>query len=580
MKVHKPNPDQTVEFQVLANGMPCAEYLVSERNTGSNIVECFIPVAKGDQLTLFGTFSGSCLHAAFDVLADGTFVADEESKGQEAGRTSVFASDRVVEGDLHVRTLREDISGYGIWKGDLGVGSLAVIVSLSQDPREGYHEKYASKTVGAWATGCADELEDGGIAPEFELEHKVTNEDVSKTRQTKHRRHFEQTRFGKHPWVKLVFHYRSKEAIARAGCKTDVGEAHALEPLVDPQSFVRGSMETKKALKQKSGTVRDHSRPAATTASRESSAGIFLSPEPPGPPAALIKKKLFGRPLLKGPEDNSEPHYIEAEIRSKYEDSFRNMSEQGSGAAKAADEDIEEVFPEAGRSPLTSGHLLEHQAPAATMTTTPPFASGGGGIGSDEHEDAFSRASSVIVNEHDSTSVPAKAEARVKQEEGLQGNPDANRENDTHDNLCVTSNSTGGEHAVQQSKTTTDAITEERAQNGSSKMSEIKTLFPDPVPSPETVSINVKGRSITAEDVGRHIHTTGSTLLDLASALGIREEFDHNRDLNRQFVKLVQTVGYRKATDPNTYYLKPRTTSPQPAAPPSQEQQPSPEGIS
>ncbi|KAH9845353.1 hypothetical protein Tdes44962_MAKER06710, partial [Teratosphaeria destructans] len=489
---------------------------------------------------------------------------------QEPSRTSISPSERVVEGNLHVRRLRDVISGYGIWKGDLDAGSLPVIVTLTLDARESCHEKYASKTVGTWANGGADELENDGIALEYELEHKVTNEIVSTTRQTKHGRHFEQTRFGKQPWTKLVFHYRFQAASS----ELVTGLTHAFEPLIDPQSFMRGSMATKKALNQKSRKVRDGSRTVAETASRESSAGIFVSPNPPGPP--LAKRKLFGTPLQTGFEEyNREPYSIEAGIRSKYEDSFRTMSEQGSSVAKAAGEDVAEVF---GGAP---GNALEDQAPAATMTTMPPpFVSGGGGIGSEGHEDTFSRASSVIVNEHDITSVPAEAEARVRQEEGLHSNPDAKRENGTHNNLRVTNNSsTEGEYAAQQSETTTGTITEERAQNEPGKMSEIRTWFPSPSKSPEVMSITVKGRTITADEVGWHIKTSGSTLLELASALMMREEFEHNRHLARQFVKLVQNVGYRKATEPNTYHLKPRTTSPQPAAPPSQEQQASPEGI-
>lgn len=230
MKCHKPNTDQEVEFTIFANGIQCDEY-VSPSSTSDgdpNVLECFVPVTEGDRLTVSGSFTGTLLHGSFDLLADGSFLADKRIEGSksgeskyykkrkldiktvfdtpaEEGRTSIFSPDKVVEGNLYVKALRdayEEAPSNGKAE-KLGVGSLAIICSFNQDTHKKYTEKYPSITCGDWASRSQDDVADGGIAPSYEAGFKITNEDVSKTKQQKHKRHNEQTRFGPEPWAKV-----------------------------------------------------------------------------------------------------------------------------------------------------------------------------------------------------------------------------------------------------------------------------------------------------------------------------------------------------------------------------------------
>lgn len=83
MKAVKPKSDQECSFTVSANGIECPEYVLPNTTiTSGNVLECFIPVSIGDQLTLKGRFDGTVLHGAFDLVADGTFVGDKRIEGR------------------------------------------------------------------------------------------------------------------------------------------------------------------------------------------------------------------------------------------------------------------------------------------------------------------------------------------------------------------------------------------------------------------------------------------------------------------------------------------------------------------
>ncbi|KAK4541607.1 hypothetical protein LTR36_007904 [Oleoguttula mirabilis] len=309
MKCHKPNTNQEVEFTVLANGVRCDEYVLPPTNNSDpDVLECFIPVSDGDQLTLTGSFTGSVLHGAFDLLADGSFLGDKRIEGPKSGdtkyhkkrkldiktvfdtpvpegHTSIFAPDTIVEGNLHVRTLRSSYQGspLNVDSRRLGVGSLTVICSLNQKTEENYVEKYPSATCGDWPTRGQDDVTDGGVGPTHEMEVKVTDEDVSKKRQQKHKRHIIQTHFGLKPWAKLIFHYRSKEAIEQAGCEERSVESQALQP-ADEETFIRASTETVKkgaAAGTRSSKTAVKEEEGITVASRASRGNsLFTSPPP------------------------------------------------------------------------------------------------------------------------------------------------------------------------------------------------------------------------------------------------------------------------------------------------------------
>ncbi|KAK5132549.1 hypothetical protein LTR08_008866 [Meristemomyces frigidus] len=330
MKCHKPNTDQELEITVLANGVPCDEYAL--RSTGNssldsdpNVLECFVAVSEGDQLTLSGAFTGSVLHASFDVLADGSFLGDKRIEGPKTGllkyykkrkldvkkifdlQVMEFATDTIVEGNMHVKALREDYQGspLNVEAKALGVGSLALVCSLNQDTTENYAEPYPSSACGDWALRGQEDVTDGGIGPTFEMEVKVTDDDVSKTRQQKHKRHLAQTRFGVKPWAKFIFHYRSRSAIDEAGCEERSADSQALEPGDD--TFVHATVETPKKgtaggtrSRRKTADPEDDEITVASMRSGTEARDISDSPSPTS--RASLGVDGFGLPATPVPE--------------------------------------------------------------------------------------------------------------------------------------------------------------------------------------------------------------------------------------------------------------------------------------
>ncbi|KAI7308448.1 hypothetical protein KC315_g13343 [Hortaea werneckii] len=306
MKAKRPNTDQEVEFVAYANGKPCTEYVLpfDKSNADINTLTCFIPVSVGDQLTIVGSFTGSILKGTFDLLADGSFVAqkrieavkDAEDNNMikhhgkrsfklekvlnvstEPGRTSPLPSDTVSEGNLHVKTT-EKHHGTGRSILESRAGSLTVVCSLAQNDEDTHTHSYNSCTCGSLAQRVSElARKDGsGIPPEYELEFKATNDAVSKSRATKHKRHYLEPRCSR-PWATFVFHYRSKTAIDEAYCEPLHKKSAELEP-ADAESFVMGSTESVK--KRKTAKSKPEHDKTISTMSGEHSA--FMTPPPPG----------------------------------------------------------------------------------------------------------------------------------------------------------------------------------------------------------------------------------------------------------------------------------------------------------
>lgn len=244
MRCNKPNTDHVASFKICANGRPCAEYSLpptTSKDTNANVIECLIPVEEGDQLTISGLWTGSILHGAFDVVADGSWLSDKRIEGtdgevkfykdrrvdvktvfdfpDEELRGSSAEPDDLVEGVLEVRALADDdidqLSEHR--DGALSVGCLAIICSVNQDTSDNYKEKFSSMTCGDWKKPSNQVYNDGGLPAEFELGVKTTDDTISRKRSSRHMRHFQQTRFGTEPWANLIFYYRSQKAIDDAG---------------------------------------------------------------------------------------------------------------------------------------------------------------------------------------------------------------------------------------------------------------------------------------------------------------------------------------------------------------------------
>ncbi|KAI7086403.1 hypothetical protein KC356_g5089 [Hortaea werneckii] len=306
MKAKRPNTDQEVEFVACANGKPCTEFFLpfDKSNADTDTLTCFIPVSVGDQLTIVGSFTGSILRGTFDLLADGSFVAqkrieavkDDENNmikyhgkrsfklekvlnvSTEPGRTSPLPSDAVSEGNLHVKTT-EKHHGAGRSILESRVGSLTVVCSLTQNDEDTHTHSYNSCTCGSLAQRVSElARKDGsGIPPEYEPEFKATNDAVSKSRATKHKKHYQASRWGARPWATFVFHYRSKTAIDEADCELSHKKSAELEP-AHAESFVRGSTESVKKPKT-AKSKREHGETNSLMSEKHSA---FMTPPPPG----------------------------------------------------------------------------------------------------------------------------------------------------------------------------------------------------------------------------------------------------------------------------------------------------------
>ncbi|KAI7267008.1 hypothetical protein KC345_g8040 [Hortaea werneckii] len=306
MKAKRPNTDQEVEFVAYANGKPCTEYVLPfDKSTADlDTLTCFIPVNAGDQLTIVGSFSGSILKGTFDLLADGSFVAqkrleavkDDENNNMvkyhgkrslklekvlnvstEPGRTTTLPSDPVSEGNLHVKTIeRQHGAGRAILESR--VGSLTVVCSLAQNDEDIYTHSYNSCTCGSLAQRVSESVrKDGsGIPPEFELEFKTTDGAVSKSRANKHKQHYRAPRCGIRPWATFVFHYRGKTAIDEADCELLHRKGAELEP-ADAESFVKGSTESAK----KSKPVKSKPEYDEKISVMDGGHSAFMTPPPP-----------------------------------------------------------------------------------------------------------------------------------------------------------------------------------------------------------------------------------------------------------------------------------------------------------
>lgn len=267
MKVYKPGTDCEVEFTISANGKKCPEFINPEEDEGnSNAKVCFIPVDDGATITIQGSFTGSALVGRVDVLADGTFVAnriiDEPgvkdpdvkywSKRKVEVKTFLHVPDlndkrnhlvrpKVVEGNLVATRLSPAETRCPLHGDDeassLGVGSLAVVVSLAQqsDDKHGEEDKrpyYPHVTLGSWRERT-DEVAESGIRPEHGLAMEVfpQSNPIKDKKATQYWRDQKADRFGSNAWAYLVFYYRSQDAIDEAGAQP-LTESKAL-PLDD-----------------------------------------------------------------------------------------------------------------------------------------------------------------------------------------------------------------------------------------------------------------------------------------------------------------------------------------------------------
>jgi hypothetical protein len=286
MKLHKPGTDCEVELSISAGGHKCQEYVLPDADNEPTAGVCFIPVPEGVEITVHGTFSGSVLEGRIDVLADGAFVANRiiEHPGSKQGvlkcwekrkvevKTFLHVPDmdnhkqrlrpKVVEGQLVASRLKTEDLARPLHGGDnatgIGVGSIALVVSLNQDVFDTYGAEdeaaYPSVSLKSWR-GRVDDVADSGIEPEFEMNMEVFHDSdpVKDKRATLFWRDLKQLRPGSEPWAFLIFYYRTQAAIDAAGCIPLLG-SKALP--ADGGLFIRASEQEMVSPQEVTSTFR------------------------------------------------------------------------------------------------------------------------------------------------------------------------------------------------------------------------------------------------------------------------------------------------------------------------------------
>ncbi len=311
MKCHDPATDHSASVQVFANGLACTEFALpsATSDNDANTLECFIPVSLGDKITISGEFRGTVLHGAIDLFVDGTYVADKRIEGLITGDTkfirrkvdfekvfdnpvpqghrSIYPSKVVVEGEMRTKALQ--IPPVDMTGDRHSLGSIVIRMSFNQNSKDSYQPESTTTICGAWKDEVIDEMRDGGIAPTYGLAVEVTDNNVHQNRQSKHRRHATQIRFGSKPWATLVFFYRSRAAIQAAGCvpmsEGSIKLKSAKKPVDKPNDESSGEQPLQKLLEVRSWNQETKDRGNS----------IFVSP----PPLPAPKQKLFGQPLFK-----------------------------------------------------------------------------------------------------------------------------------------------------------------------------------------------------------------------------------------------------------------------------------------
>lgn len=287
MKAKKAGTDQEADIIVLADGVVCGEYHLPDSTSTQNgrdpdIVECFIPTLSDQAITVKGTFGGSMVHGSIDLVVDGSFLSDfridsgpnNEIKYKKKafwfqkafdnpyppGWTSIDQPKNAYEGVLNITQLspadlsrQHEVEIERVEAQRPGVGSIEIVLSTNQRSTEQYIDKEWDMTLGRWRN---DERGNGqvrqnGIKPEFEMELREEDK-VSPKRGLRHRRNWDRTRYGKKPWARFIFYYRSQEAIGEAGCKLwKQSEVQELGAAVGGRPFIMDSSPPEKKEKKR-----------------------------------------------------------------------------------------------------------------------------------------------------------------------------------------------------------------------------------------------------------------------------------------------------------------------------------------
>lgn len=242
MHLHRPGTDQHIELTVLINNEPATEYVAADSDSTpvDGYIDTYIPVSPSDRISVNARVDGTMLHGHCDLVVDGTLVNQNRIEGNSntgalrhvkkaikwpygfdcptpEGWTSIESPKDCFEVNLIV-TEQEDIAGDEGGGDRPGVGSVVFVASFNTNTRDWYHDPEQSIEMGTWRARKGEPVRLGDIDPEYGIELRLLEDDkINGKRASTHRKHWQATRFGKEPWVKCCFYYRSLGKILEQG---------------------------------------------------------------------------------------------------------------------------------------------------------------------------------------------------------------------------------------------------------------------------------------------------------------------------------------------------------------------------
>lgn len=249
MKAERTGTDQQLELTVWADEDKLPEYILPGARRHPNIVERFIPVEAGQQITVRGKFEGTTLEASFDLVIDGSFLVDLRIGDKRArhyairtlnfervydcpsfkeGWTSKLQPPLdVYEANLFTERIDEKKAVLAKIEDEdrmierPGVGSIQVVANLKDTELDQRMDDAEWDMEGeGWIYRFQKPVRRSGIKPDYAMEVRhISSHKVPQKRSKTHRNHWNvHPRFGTKPWGRFIFYYRSQEAINKAGC--------------------------------------------------------------------------------------------------------------------------------------------------------------------------------------------------------------------------------------------------------------------------------------------------------------------------------------------------------------------------
>ncbi|PPJ51548.1 hypothetical protein CBER1_08645 [Cercospora berteroae] len=277
MRAERAETDQRLELTVWADEDKLPEYILPGARRHPNIVERFIPVEAGQQITVRGKFEGTTLEASFDLVIDGSFLVDLRIGDKRARHyaTRALNFERVYD----CPSFKEDWTSklqppLDVYEANLfteridekkvvlskiededrtmerpGVGSIQVVANLKDTELDQRMNDTEWDMEGeGWIYRFKKPVRRSGIKPDYAMGVRhISSHKVPQKRSKTHRNHWNvHPRFGTKPWGRFIFYYRSQEAINKAGCILREDTAQQLDDFTEMHDLSRAAADAYK----------------------------------------------------------------------------------------------------------------------------------------------------------------------------------------------------------------------------------------------------------------------------------------------------------------------------------------------